>query len=277
MSDESPSTVDQRLPVPGPPSATKHAVEFIGVSKKFGEVPVLENLNLGVTRGEKVAIIGRSGSGKTTILRLLMGLERPSAGRVLLDGNLVWDEPGAPDMKRVRAAGKRMGFVFQHFNLFPHMTAIENVASGPMYSQRVDRRTALEKARGLLHRVGLGDKEDAYPAQLSGGQQQRVAIARALAKDPEILLFDEPTSALDPELVGEVLSVIAALASDSDVTMLLVTHEMSFARRVADRVVYCDQGRVVEEGDPATLLGNPSHERTRAFLNTLLHPMPDGS
>ena len=265
------------MPAPDPPSAVTHAVEFIDIGKKFGQVSVLDGLNLRVARGEKVAIIGRSGSGKTTILRLLMGLERPTAGKVLLNGNLVWDEPGAVDLKRVRVAGRRMGFVFQHFNLFPHMTAIENVASGPMYSQRVERRTALEKARGLLHRVGLADKEDAYPAQLSGGQQQRVAIARALAKDPEILLFDEPTSALDPELVGEVLNVIAKVASDSDVTVLLVTHEMSFARRVADRVVYCDQGRVVEEGDPTTVLGNPNHERTRAFLNTLLHPVPDGS
>jgi polar amino acid transport system ATP-binding protein len=146
-----------------------------------------------------------------------------------------------------------------------------------MYAQRVDRRTALEKARRLLCQVGLEDKAQVYPAQLSGGQQQRVAIARALAKDPEVLLFDEPTSALDPELVGEVLSVIAALAADSDVTMLLVTHEMSFARRVADRVVFCDQGRIVEEGDPTTVLTNPHHERTRAFLNTILHPIPGTS
>src|SRR5439155_20223691 len=192
-----------------------------------------EGLDLRVAPGEKVAIIGRSGSGKTTILRRLMGPERPTAGKVLLNGQVVWDEPGALNMKRVRAARKHMGFVFQHFNLFPHMTAIENVASGPRYAQRVDRGTALEKARRLLGQVGLEDKEQSYPAQLSGGQQQRVAIARALACDPEVLLFDEPTSALDPELVGEVLSVIAALAANSDVTMLLVTHEMSFARRVA--------------------------------------------
>jgi polar amino acid transport system ATP-binding protein len=240
-------------------------------------VSVLEGLDLRVTPGEKVAIIGRSGSGKTTILRLLMGLERPTSGQVLLNGQLVWDEPGAPDMKRVRAAGKHMGFVFQHFNLFPHMTAIENVASGPMYAQGVERRAALEKAHELLRRVGLEDKAQVYPAQLSGGQQQRVAIARALAKDPEVLLFDEPTSALDPELVGEVLSVIAALAADSDVTMLLVTHEMSFARRVADRVVFCDQGQIVEEGDPATMLTNPEHERTRAFLTSVLDPIPSSA
>jgi polar amino acid transport system ATP-binding protein len=258
----------------GSSAAHASAVEFVSVEKRFGEVPVLNGLDLRVTAGEKVAIIGRSGSGKTTILRLLMGLERPTAGKVLVNGRLVWDEPGTPDMKRVRAAGQRMGFVFQHFNLFPHMTAIENVASGPMYAQRVDRRTALAKARRLLGQVGLEDKEQVYPAQLSGGQQQRVAIARALAKDPEILLFDEPTSALDPELVGEVLSVIAAVAKDSDVTMLLVTHEMSFARRVADRVVFCDEGRIVEEGDPTRVLTNPEHERTRAFLNTVLHPIP---
>jgi polar amino acid transport system ATP-binding protein len=261
----------------GTPAVPAYAVEFVGVDKRFGDVSVLEGLDLRAAPGEKVAIIGRSGSGKTTILRLLMGLERPTAGKVLLNGQVVWDEPGALDMKRVRAAGKHMGFVFQHFNLFPHMTAIENVASGPMYAQRVDRRTALEKARRLLCQVGLEDKAQVYPAQLSGGQQQRVAIARALAKDPEVLLFDEPTSALDPELVGEVLSVIAALAADSDVTMLLVTHEMSFARRVADRVVFCDQGRIVEEGDPTTVLTNPHHERTRAFLNTILHPIPGTS
>lgn len=231
---------------------------------------VLDGLELRVRPGEKVAIIGRSGSGKTTILRLLMGLERPTAGKVLLNGQIIWDEPGAQDMKRVRAAGKHMGFVFQHFNLFPHMTAVENVAAGPMYAQRVGRRAALDKASGLLRQVGLEDKERSYPAQLSGGQQQRVAIARALASDPEVLLFDEPTSALDPELVGEVLSVIAALAANSEVTMLLVTHEMSFARRVADRVMFCDGGRIVEEGDPAKVLTNPSHESTRAFLNAVL-------
>ncbi|OZV75395.1 hypothetical protein CA850_28710 [Micromonospora echinospora] len=258
----------------GTPTVPAFAVEFAGVGKRFGAVSVLDGFDLRVTPGEKVAIIGRSGSGKTTILRLLMGLERPTAGKVLVNGQVMWDEPGALDMKRVRAAGERMGFVFQQFNLFPHMTAIENVASGPMYAQRVDRRTAMEEARGLLCRVGLEDKEHAYPAQLSGGQQQRVAIARALAMDPEILLFDEPTSALDPELVGEVLSVIAAVASDSDVTILLVTHEMSFARRVADRVVFCDLGRIVEEGDPAKVLTNPDHERTRAFLDTVLHPLP---
>ncbi len=247
-----------------------YAVEFAGIDKRFGDVSVLAGLDLQVTPGEKVAIIGRSGSGKTTILRLLMGLERPTAGQVLLNGQVVWDEPGALDMKRVRAAVKHMGFVFQHFNLFPHMTAIENVASGPMYAQRAERRAALEKARGLLRRVGLQDKEQSYPAQLSGGQQQRVAIARALASDPEVLLFDEPTSALDPELVGEVLGVIADLAADSNVTMLLVTHEMSFARRVADRVVFCDEGRIVEDGDPAQVLTNPSHQRTRAFLDAVL-------
>jgi polar amino acid transport system ATP-binding protein len=247
-----------------------YAVEFAGVGKRFGDVSVLDGLELRVRPGEKVAIIGRSGSGKTTILRLLMGLERPTAGKVLLNGQIIWDEPGAQDMKRVRAAGKHMGFVFQHFNLFPHMTAVENVAAGPMYAQRVGRRAALDKASGLLRQVGLEDKERSYPAQLSGGQQQRVAIARALASDPEVLLFDEPTSALDPELVGEVLSVIAALAANSEVTMLLVTHEMSFARRVADRVMFCDGGRIVEEGDPAKVLTNPSHESTRAFLNAVL-------
>lgn len=249
-------------------------VELVNVHKKFGDVTVLRGLSLRVAPGEKVAIIGRSGSGKTTILRLLMGLERPTAGKVLLNGEIVWDEPGALNMKRVRAAAKHMGYVFQHFNLFPHMTALENVASGPMYSQGVDRDEAFAKARKLLGRVGLADHERSYPAQLSGGQQQRVAIVRALANDPEVLLFDEPTSALDPELVGEVLAVIAQLARDSDVTMLLVTHEMSFARRVADRVVFVDQGAVVEDGDPTTVLTNPSQERTRTFLSAVLQDTP---
>ena len=248
-------------------------VEFLDVGKKFADVVVLENFGLSVARGEKLAIIGASGSGKTTILRLLMGLERPTSGKVLLAGGTIWDEPGKLDEKRVRAAREKLGFVFQQFNLFPHMTALRNVAAGPMYARGAKARDAEEKAHELLRLVGLDDKAASYPAQLSGGQQQRVAIARALAMDPEVMLFDEPTSALDPELVGEVLRVIADLAEHSNVTMMMVTHEMTFARKIADRVAFCDSGRIVETAPPEKIFTDPDEERTRAFLKAVLEPI----
>lgn len=248
-------------------------VEFRDVCKRFGDLVVLDGLGLEVAPAEKLAVIGASGSGKTTILRLLMGLERPTSGKVLLEGGLVWDEPGKLNVKRVRAAREKMGFVFQQFNLFPHMTALRNVAAGPMYAHRVKVREAEEKAHELLRTVGLGEKADSYPAQLSGGQQQRVAIARALAMDPEVMLFDEPTSALDPELVGEVLRVIADLAEHSNVTMIIVTHEMMFARKIADRVAFCDKGCIVESAAPEKIFTDPDQERTRAFLKAVLEPI----
>jgi polar amino acid transport system ATP-binding protein len=248
-------------------------VEYVDVSKAFGETTILEALNLSVGAGEKLAIIGPSGSGKTTILRLLMALERPTRGKILLEGDVVWDEPGKLNEQRLRAARLRLGFVFQQFNLFPHMTALRNVAAGLIYTRGMKIDAAEERAHEMLRLVGLDNKASSYPAQLSGGQQQRVAIARALAMDPHVMLFDEPTSALDPELVGEVLQVIADLAHSSKMTMLLVTHEMRFARKVADRVAFCDHGRIVEATTPDQIFTDPQEERTRAFLKAVLEPV----
>jgi polar amino acid transport system ATP-binding protein len=243
------------------------------VTKSFGPHTVLDRLCLKVPAGEKLAVIGRSGSGKTTLLRLLMALERPTKGRVTLDGELVWDEPGEFDEKRLRRLRARLGFVFQQFNLFPHMTAVRNVAAGPIYADGANPREAEERAHELLKMVGLGDKAKQYPSQLSGGQQQRVAIARALAMEPLVMLFDEPTSALDPELVGEVLQVMADLAHRSNMTMIIVTHEMTFARKVADRVAFCDGGRILEVGSPDQIFTDPQEQRTRSFLKAVLEPI----
>ncbi|MHC3002244.1 amino acid ABC transporter ATP-binding protein [Gordonia sp. GN26] len=251
-------------------------IEFQNVHKSFGEVSVLNGLDLKVDTGEKLAIIGPSGSGKTTILRLLMGLERPTSGQILLDGELVWDEPGKSEESHLHRARRRMGFVFQHFNLFPHMTVWRNVAAGLLYTRKTQKDAARQRAIELLEMVGLADKADRYPSQLSGGQQQRVAIARALAMDPDVMLFDEPTSALDPELVGDVLRVIADVARSSNTTMLLVTHEMRFARLISDRVAFCDGGKVVELAPPEDLFTNPTHERTQRFLDSVLNPL-DGT
>lgn len=248
-------------------------IEYAGVCKAFGAVTVLDGIDLDIPRGEKLAIMGPSGSGKTTILRLLMGLERPTRGRISLDGNVVWDEPGKLDEQRVRRARSKLGFVFQQFNLFPHMTALRNVASGLIYTRGQKTAAAEARAHEMLRLVGLDEKARHYPSQLSGGQQQRVAIARAMAMDPEVLLFDEPTSALDPELVGEVLQVIAELAHRSNMTMLLVTHEMRFARKVSDRVAFCDGGRVVEATTPEQIFTDPREPRTRAFLKAVLEPI----
>ena len=248
-------------------------VEYLDVCKRFGDTMVLETLNLSVRGGEKLVIMGPSGSGKTTILRLLIGLERPTSGRILLEGELVWDEPGKPNEEWLRRARSRLGFVFQQFNLFPHMTAIRNVASGLIYTRGMNIRAAEERAHETLQLVGLDSKAASYPSQLSGGQQQRVAIARALAMDPHVMLFDEPTSALDPELVGEVLQVIADLAYRTNMTMLLVNHEMRFARKVADRVAFSDHGRIVECATPERIFTEPREERTREFLKAVLEPV----
>jgi len=250
-------------------------IEYQNLCKSFGETPVLRNLELTVPRGEKLAIIGPSGSGKTTILRLLMTLERPTSGRIVLDGEPVWDDSDGkkPNEKRLQRARRKLGYVFQQFNLFPHMTALQNVTAGPVYSLKVPPREAEEKGRELLRIVGLETKADSYPAQLSGGQQQRVAIARAMAMDPEVMLFDEPTSALDPELVGEVLRVIADLAHRSNMTMLLVTHEMNFARKIADRVAFIDHGWIIETGPPEEIFSEPREERTAEFLQAVLNPV----
>ncbi|QNG18621.1 amino acid ABC transporter ATP-binding protein [Rhodococcus triatomae] len=244
------------------------------VCKSYGALQVLRGVSLEVGRGEVTCLIGPSGSGKSTFLRCINHLERVDAGRLYVDGTLVGYEERGDKLHelhpRVAARQRRdIGMVFQHFNLFPHRTALENVAEAPIQVKKVRKADAVERARALLDQVGLGDKADAYPAQLSGGQQQRVAIARALAMDPKLMLFDEPTSALDPELVGEVLAVMKKLAADG-MTMVVVTHEMGFAREVADRLVFMDGGVVVESGDPREVMSTPTHERTRAFLSNLL-------
>ena len=249
-------------------------VEALAVHKSFGHVQVLRGVDLVVAPGEVACLLGPSGSGKSTLLRCLNHLERVDAGTVRVDGALVGYRRRGDRLHELRshevaAQRRRVGMVFQRFNLFPHLTAVQNVMEAPVHVLRVPRGRARSDARELLARVGLADLADRYPAQLSGGQQQRVAIARALAMDPALMLFDEPTSALDPELVGEVLEVMRALAADG-MTMVVVTHEIGFAREVADSVAFLDGGVVVERGTPAQVLGAPRHERTRAFLAKVL-------
>jgi polar amino acid transport system ATP-binding protein len=245
-----------------------------GVRKHFGRLEVLKNINLDVQRGEVLVILGPSGSGKSTFLRCINHLEKIDAGRIYVDGHLVgYRQEGdrIHELKEREVAARRaeVGMVFQRFNLFPHMTALNNIAEAPCKVRGATRAAAGERARQLLDRVGLGDKADVYPSQLSGGQQQRVAIARALAMDPKLMLFDEPTSALDPELVGDVLEVMRQLAKDG-MTMVVVTHEMGFAREVADEVVFMDGGVVVERGHPSQVLTSPREQRTKAFLSKVL-------
>ena len=249
-------------------------VEAQQVCKNFGALPVLNGVTLSVQRGQVLVLVGPSGSGKSTFLRCINHLENVSAGRLYVDGELIgYRERGDKlyEMSPRDAARQRrdIGMVFQHFNLFPHRTALENVTEAPVHVKGVATAAAAERARDLLHQVGLSDKADAYPAQLSGGQQQRVAIARALAMDPKLMLFDEPTSALDPELVGEVLGVMKTLAAEG-MTMIVVTHEMGFAREVADQLVFMDGGVIVESGPPREVLSNPRHERTQAFLSKVM-------
>ncbi|MFG3619685.1 amino acid ABC transporter ATP-binding protein [Nocardia sp. NPDC047654] len=244
------------------------------VCKNFGALQVLKGVSLEVGRGEVLCLIGPSGSGKSTFLRCINHLEQVNAGRLYVDGEIVGyrEKNGKLYEMHPRDAAKQrreIGMVFQHFNLFPHRTALENVIEAPTQVKKLRKADAVTRARELLDRVGLADKANAYPAQLSGGQQQRVAIARALAMDPKLMLFDEPTSALDPELVGEVLTVMRELAR-SGMTMVVVTHEMGFAREVADQLVFMDGGVVVEAGVPRELLADPRHERTKAFLSRLL-------
>ncbi|MCU1587500.1 MAG: ectoine/hydroxyectoine transporter ATP-binding protein EhuA [Frankiales bacterium] len=244
------------------------------VRKSFGSLEVLKGIDLEVQAGQVCCLLGPSGSGKSTFLRCINHLEKIDGGRLSVDGELVgYRQQGDKlyELKDSETAGKRaeIGMVFQRFNLFPHMTALGNIVEAPIRVRKQPRVTAEARARALLERVGLSDKVDAYPAQLSGGQQQRVAIARALAMDPKLMLFDEPTSALDPELVGEVLDVMRGLAKEG-MTMVVVTHEMGFAREVGDTVVFMDDGVVVESGSPRAVLDDPQHARTKSFLGKVL-------
>jgi polar amino acid transport system ATP-binding protein len=244
------------------------------VCKSFGALHVLKGITLEIGKGEVLCMVGPSGSGKSTFLRCINHLEQVNAGRLYVDGELIgYTERGNKlhEMSPRDAAKQRrdIGMVFQHFNLFPHRTALENIIEAPIHVKRVKKDEALGRAKDLLNQVGMSEKAGAYPAQLSGGQQQRVAIARALAMSPKLMLFDEPTSALDPELVGEVLEVMKKLAAEG-MTMVVVTHEMGFAREVANHLVFMDEGVVVESGPPRDVLSNPRHERTKAFLSKVL-------
>ncbi|MBC3796728.1 amino acid ABC transporter ATP-binding protein [Acetobacterium tundrae] len=240
-------------------------VKIKNLKKSFGELEVLKDINLEVCEREVICIIGPSGSGKSTLLRCINALEVATSGTVEVDGN---DITGAAD-KDINKYRQNIGMVFQQFNLFPHMTVLENISFAPVTLKLKSKQEANEKALKLLRRVDLEEKANVYPEQLSGGQQQRVAIARALAMDPDVMLFDEPTSALDPEMVGEVLNVMKKLAKEG-MTMIVVTHEMGFAREVADRVIFIDEGFIVEEGPPQELFGAPKNERTINFLNMVL-------
>lgn len=255
---------------------TRGLVEIRDVHKAFGTNQVLKGINLRINPGEVVAILGPSGSGKSTLLRTINHLEKLDGGTITIDGALMGYKIRGNQLhelreKEVLRQRTHVGMVFQNFNLFPHLTALANIIEAPIQAQGRDRAEVTAQALALLRRVGLEDRADAYPRQLSGGQQQRVAIARALALNPKVVLFDEPTSALDPELVGEVLDVIRALAQDGT-TLIVVTHEMGFARDVADRVVFMDAGNIVEEGTPTQIFGAPQQARTKEFLSKVIEP-----
>ena len=239
-------------------------VEIKHLKKSFGDLHVLKDINLSVEEGEVICIIGPSGSGKSTMLRCINALEEATDGTIIVDGNEITDPKGDINMFR-----RNIGMVFQQFNLFPNMSVLKNITFAPVSLKILSQEEAEEKGKALLSRVGMLEKADAYPTQLSGGQQQRVAIARALAMNPDVMLFDEPTSALDPEMVGEVLNVMTDLAKEG-MTMIIVTHEMGFAREVADRVIFIDEGYIVEQGSPKEVFNNPKNERTANFLNMVL-------
>ena len=250
-------------------------IEMDHIRKSFGSLEVLKDVTLHVETGEVISIIGPSGSGKSTFLRCLCQLETINRGEIIVDGQYMVKTPEGSQRavyepaSQVRAICRRMGMCFQHFNLFPHMTVLDNILEAPRIVKKMKTEEIMPKAEELLKKVGLWDKRDAYPSRLSGGQQQRVAIARALAMEPKMMLFDEPTSALDPELVGDVLNVMKELAEEG-MTMLVVTHEMGFAREVADRVVFMYDGAILEEGSPKEIFTNPKHDRTRQFLQSVL-------
>jgi len=242
-------------------------ITFDKVNKKYGDYQALTDINAEVKRGEVVVVCGPSGSGKSTLIRTVNRLEEINSGAILFDGRNVHAPMGRRELNRLRS---HIGFVFQSFNLFPHLSTLENITLSPMKIHGLKREAARDRAMALLDRVGLANKADAYPGQLSGGQQQRVAIARALAMEPPAMLFDEPTSALDPEMVGEVLAVMKSLAADG-MTMMCVTHEMGFAREVADRVWFMDAGEILETADPGTFFRTPEHPRAKRFLSDLRH------
>ena len=243
---------------------SKVLISVNNLKKSFGDLSVLKDITTDIYKGEVVVVIGASGSGKSTFLRCLNRLEEPT------DGTIVFDDVNITDAKcNINQHRQRMGMVFQQFNLFPHMTVLKNLTIAPMKLRGLSKEEAQEKAMQLLSRVGLADRADAYPSQLSGGQKQRVAIVRALAMNPDVMLFDEPTSALDPEMVGEVLDVMKQLAAEG-MTMVVVTHEMGFAREVADRVLFIDDGKIAEQGTPEEVFGNPQHPRTKEFLSKVL-------
>jgi polar amino acid transport system ATP-binding protein len=249
-------------------------VRFMNVSKSYGSLTVLDRLDLDVSEGEMVTIIGPSGSGKTTVLRMLMTLETIDAGVIYVNGKPLthMEKNGIlvpADAKYLRSTRSAIGMCFQHFNLFPHMTALQNCMEGPVHVLGLQKAEARDRSEELLSMVGMIDKKDQHPSKLSGGQQQRVAIARALAMRPQVMLFDEVTSALDPEVIGEVTAVIRKLVAEHNLTMLMVTHQMGFARDISDRVCFFYQGKIEEQGSPETLFGNPSRERTQQFLSAV--------
>mgnify|MGYP001061993561 CR=1 FL=1 len=241
-------------------------IQMEGVSKWFGAFQVLYGIDLQVAKGERIVICGPSGSGKSTLIRCINRLEEHQQGRIVVDGVEL-----TGNLKHIEAVRRDVGMVFQHFNLFPHLTVLENLMLGPVWVLGLPKSLAQEKAMHYLERVHIADQADKHPGQLSGGQQQRVAIARSLCMEPKVMLFDEPTSALDPEMVTEVLDVMVGLAEDTGMTMLCVTHEMGFARQVADRVIFMDQGRIIEQNTPDAFFDAPVNERTRLFLSRILH------
>ncbi|MEW9669983.1 ectoine/hydroxyectoine ABC transporter ATP-binding protein EhuA [Ammoniphilus sp. 3BR4] len=250
----------------------KPLVRYDKISKSFGKTQILKEVNLDIAPREKVCVIGPSGSGKTTLLRMLMTLEKPTSGTISVGDELLWHKQMngklvPADEKHLHRVRGNIGMVFQQFNLFPHMTVLRNCMEAPVHVLGLSNEEAMERAKTMLDKVGLTDRMNHYPAQLSGGQQQRVAIARALVMQPKVMLFDEPTSALDPELVGEVLSVIKEIAEEGETAMLLITHEMGFAREIADRIVFIDEGRIAEQGPPDQIFNNPQHRRTKEFLS----------
>jgi general L-amino acid transport system ATP-binding protein len=247
------------------PLKTGVAIEMVGVHKWYGDFHVLRDINLRVTKGERIVVCGPSGSGKSTMIRCINRLEEHQQGRIVVDGTELTN-----DLKKIDEVRRDVGMVFQHFNLFPHLTVVENLTLAPIWVRKMPKKDADEIAMQYLKRVKIPEQANKYPGQLSGGQQQRVAIARALCMHPKIMLFDEPTSALDPEMVKEVLDTMVQLAQDG-MTMLVVTHEMGFARQVANRIVFMDEGQIVETNEPKEFFDNPRHERTKLFLSQILH------